>query len=719
MSKENYSPCMTQQYRHRQLILISDTTSDCLQIANHLTANTKTLWLSDFTIEGQNVLAVNKATTVLGQEFQAVVFNAHQKDNNNIAFDANAFAAIIGTLIGGGYLILLTPDLKQWTDNSRFLQRFIRLLKQFNIHFYNKNKPSIPAIKLASPLPTQHKELNNEQQTVFNVMLRVMQGHRRRPLVLTSDRGRGKSTLLGKLAAHLLKQNISPIIITAPSRKIANTLFNAATIALQNNKNAETLLQGLHFLSPDQLHQQKPQAHLVLVDEAASIPLSMLRSFVKQHSRLIFATTEHGYEGSGRGFAIRFRHVLNETCPQWKSIRLEHPFRWAADDPLEKFSFDALLLNAKIATIAPSSHLTSMTFSKFYNTRDALTLPQQAYYEAKASAPKCHIEVIKQDELLKNESLLTEIFGLFVSAHYQTRPSDLVRLLDDPQYQIFIMRYEKQLIASALMVREGGFKQGLATKIYHGKRRLQGHLVPQLLATHTGIKDAPCYICDRIMRLAVHPELQGIGLGSHLLQYLIRYSKQQKKVDYIATSFGATPTLIAFWSKAGFKTVQISMKRDASSGTHSIIMLTPLKNKARCLYRMARDNFKQALPLLLADPLCHLETPLVTALFKPSLPQIKPTKRLLSEMENHAVYAFCDQQRGYESSIVAIYKLTLYALFQPNQLNNLTADEVHLLIAKVLQKHSWQSLVTQTGVTGRKQAIKLLRRAVKKLVYPY
>jgi len=64
---------------------------------------------------------------------------------------------------------------------------------------------------------------------------------------------------------------------------------------------------------------------LVLIDEAASIPLPLLESFIKQHSRMIFATTEHGYEGSGRGFALRFKKILNEFCPQWKSARLETP----------------------------------------------------------------------------------------------------------------------------------------------------------------------------------------------------------------------------------------------------------------------------------------------------------------------------------------------------------------------------------------------------------
>ncbi|HFC91304.1 MAG TPA: tRNA(Met) cytidine acetyltransferase, partial [Leucothrix mucor] len=243
-------------------------------------------------------------------------------------------------------------------------------------------------------------------------------------------------------------------------------------------------------------------------------------------------------------------------------------------------------------------------------------------------------------------------------------------------------------------------------------------LIPQLLATHTGIKEAPCYFGDRIMRIAVHPELQGCGLGSHLLHYLINYSKQQNKADYIATSFGVTAELVGFWHKADFKTVQIGMKRDASSGAHSIIMLRPLSQAAQPLLAKATDNFSVAFPLLLADPLRDLESPLVAALYSPLVQQKKQTKLALNDVEQHALDGFTYQQRGYESSIAVLNKVTHYSLAQCNQAIQLTPQELQILIAKVLQKHSWQTLVQLTKVNGKKQAIKLLRQAVKKLVYP-
>ena len=109
----------------RKLIVISGSLKHCCQIAKDFSLNIDTLWLSNTPFEAQQTLAINKATTLLGQQFQAVVFNAHPDNKNTIAFDANAFAAVTGTIIGGGYLILLTPDLDQWGRKSYFLQRFI------------------------------------------------------------------------------------------------------------------------------------------------------------------------------------------------------------------------------------------------------------------------------------------------------------------------------------------------------------------------------------------------------------------------------------------------------------------------------------------------------------------------------------------------------------------------------------------------------------------
>jgi tRNA(Met) cytidine acetyltransferase len=175
----------------------------------------------------------------------------------------------------------------------------------------------------------------------------VATGHRRRPLVLTSDRGRGKSAALGIGAAHLMRRGIERIIVTAPRPDSAEQLFRHASRLLPGARSGRYSLSTdeahLVFVAPDELVQTHPPADLLLVDEAAAIPTPMLERMLAQYSRIVFSTTVHGYEGTGRGFAVRFQQVLDHQTPGWRALRLHQPIRWAAQDPLERFVFRALL----------------------------------------------------------------------------------------------------------------------------------------------------------------------------------------------------------------------------------------------------------------------------------------------------------------------------------------------------------------------------------------
>ncbi|BBI53235.1 hypothetical protein HORIV_56560 [Vreelandella olivaria] len=70
-----------------------------------------------------------------------------------------------------------------------------------------------------------------------------------------------------------------------------------------------------------------------MVDEAAAIPAALLGQWLTAFPRIAFATTVHGYEGSGRGFALRFRATLDRLTPQWKALTLNAPIRWRSGDP--------------------------------------------------------------------------------------------------------------------------------------------------------------------------------------------------------------------------------------------------------------------------------------------------------------------------------------------------------------------------------------------------
>ena len=63
---------------------------------------------------------------------------------------------------------------------------------------------------------------------------KVAQGHRNRPLVLTADRGRGKSSALGIAAAKLMQTSVKTICLTAPHIHTVEQVFTHIKRLLPN-----------------------------------------------------------------------------------------------------------------------------------------------------------------------------------------------------------------------------------------------------------------------------------------------------------------------------------------------------------------------------------------------------------------------------------------------------------------------------------------------------
>ena len=142
----------------------------------------------------------------------------------------------------------------------------------------------------------------------------------------------------------------------------------------------------LVFIPADKLLKKKYQFDLLLVDEAASIPLQVLTELLKKFPRMAFASTVHGYEGTGRGFMLRFQQLLNQHTRGWKKVHLQAPIRWAKNDPVEHLLNELLLLSAEPKL-------------------DSSCIGSSTDYE---------IEEIDQKQLSEDKPLLNDIFGLLV-----------------------------------------------------------------------------------------------------------------------------------------------------------------------------------------------------------------------------------------------------------------------------------------------------------------
>src|SRR5690606_29843346 len=128
----------------------------------------------------------------------------------------------------------------------------------------------------------------------------------------------------------------------------------------------------------------------IVVDEAAQLPVPLLRRLVARHdaSHIAFATTTHGYEGTGRGFSLRFLRWLRARDRPVIDVALAQPIRWDAGDPLERAVSSALLLDAEIADV------------------DAADL----------DVARLEHRILSGEDLAADERRLAEIFGLLVRA---------------------------------------------------------------------------------------------------------------------------------------------------------------------------------------------------------------------------------------------------------------------------------------------------------------
>ncbi|WP_083007068.1 GNAT family N-acetyltransferase [Halomonas sp. GT] len=641
-------------------------------------------------------LPASKARTRLGAEHQLIVLDASGRQG----LDPDALGALAGTVSAGGLLVIITPD--NWgeqpdPDYARFADypwRWDSLSAHYlkRLAFQLMGESTIVRWEVGGSLMLPRLEvreshaapfddvdcLTADQARVVNALVKLK---RRRPLVITADRGRGKSAALGIACARLLQKSVTQLVVTAPRLSSVESLF-ARVIALcpdgQRLSPARFELpsgSSLCFLAPDALNEQVHQARLggsgsyLLVDEAAAIPAAMLAQWLAVFPRIAFATTVHGYEGSGRGFALRFREVLNRTAPQWRELQLDAPVRWSLGDPLEATVQTLLLLNAPL----PEAH--ARTFCQ--TSSIALT----------------------QAQLAKQPELLAKLFGLLVQSHYRTTPSDLRQLLDGPGTAIRTIIASEEPQAVLVTREEGGFNTALAEQVARGERRPQGHLLAQSLAAHSGSREALTSRWRRVARIATHPERRREGVGRRLLEEDITNASQQGVALYGAT-FGAEASLLRFWLALGFAPVRLGITREAATGEYAIMVARALTSEGQAVLASLRDSFAASLITLLAFELATLPAPIV-ALLLPFLPRLP-----LSTTENQAV-----EDVAYAHRDPALARTALQALAK--EASHWSLEQEAQIAHQQLIAWAFQN---QPLAKAHGESVRLIRRATQQII---
>ncbi len=703
------------------------------------------------------------AGDLLGRTQEVVVLDCHEQ------FVPNALGRAVGAVDGGGLLLLLTPPLDEWPgrrdrfDESlavppftladvtgRFRRRLVDTLRTHPgiaiaslpsdaaEHGVDEGSGGSNGTTKTTPIerdgradPTERRARSTPTRpatatfppAVYDACLTADQSRALHALeslatpgsavVVESDRGRGKSSAAG-LAAGALALDGADVLVTAPAYRNAAEVFarareriDAADADGTENATDDPAADDddstadppdddprcihtpgggrVRFASPAVATDLPADPDVVLVDEAAALPVRLLDEFLAAPA-VAFCTTVHGYEGAGRGFSVRFRDRLTDSEFSTRDVRLDEPIRYAPDDPVESWAARALALDARPAV--PEAVTGTTVDDVRYRTLDP-------------------------DELLADETLLGEAFGLLVAAHYRTEPNDLARLLDAPNLSARALVADDRVVAVTMLAREGGLPAETRHAMYEGAR-VRGNMVPDVLTSQLRDEHAAEPSGIRTVRIATHHALRGRGLGSRLLEEV--HAEFADAIDYFSVGFGATPRLLRFWRRAGYRTVHLSTTRNDASGEYSAIMIRPegaagadlLDRHAAAL----RDRERDAL----SDAHRGVDADIVRGTLA-ACPASVPID--LTPAEWRAVVGASFGPGTYDIAPGAFRDLATATLVENPDANGLSPRSERLLVGKVLQARPWESVSEELGFVSTSASMRALGDAFRPIVERY
>mmetsp|Transcript_12214 Transcript_12214/g.22898 ORF Transcript_12214/g.22898 Transcript_12214/m.22898 type:complete len:1126 (-) Transcript_12214:90-3467(-) len=533
-------------------------------------------------------------------------------------------------------------------------------------------------------------------------------------VALTAGRGRGKSAAIGLCLAGALSFGYSTINVTAPEPENLVAVFDFVirglkalkyqehldyTIKYNASKGREQIKcivsvevhkshrQIINYIRPEETDKFS-SAELVAIDEAAAIPLPVVRKLIGD--RLTFmSSTVNGYEGTGRALSLKLIKELRDlkgrqgislaanaaadaiVGPKMgKAEAKVHEERWAAAAAAaaEVASHGTVGTLREIELTTPIRYGVKDPIESWLNKLLCLDCGSSSDMKLVGGAPApsdCELFHVDRDALFSfhtlSEAFLQKMMGLYTSAHYKNTPNDLQMLSDAPAHSVFVLLSPSadedsnslpDVLAVVQVALEGKIsRKSVEAQLARGHRSA-GDLIPWTISQQFGDSKFAQLSGARVVRVAVHPSIQGMGYGSRAIELLYRFYNgemlsltsnndeaeetestsddasesdsgddeasvkgiQGEKVkprkqlppllspltdvkaprlDWIGTSFGLTPELHRFWRRAGMRMLYLRQTKNDLTGEHSAIM-------ARALPR--RTGYDDAwLPAFVAD----------------------------------------------------------------------------------------------------------------------
>ncbi|XP_030378737.1 RNA cytidine acetyltransferase [Scaptodrosophila lebanonensis] len=533
-------------------------------------------------------------------------------------------------------------------------------------------KESLQTVQPAGPLVNLCKTYD-QGNAVAQFIEALVDKQLKPPISLTAARGRGKSAALGLSIAAAIAFGYVNVYVTSPHPENLITLFEFVLKgfdALEYQEHADYTIirstnveykkaiirinitrsnrQTIQYIAPSDTHLLNA-ADLLLIDEAAAIPLPLVKKMVGPY--LVFmASTINGYEGTGRSLSLKLISQLQKENNARPPITLEESIRYQEGDDIERWLINLLCLDATSVPIVSSGCPTPAACELYYVDRDALF----SYHKAA-------------------ESFLHRIVSIYVSSHYKNSPNDLQMMSDAPAHHLFcllgpVQRMDQlpEILVIIQVALEGQISaQTISDSLGRG-RKAAGDLIPWNISEQYGDRDFPKLAGVRIVRVATHPNYQRMGYGKRAIKLLKDYyarkyanlddsvptttqpdngieeveeedvsllrenirprnkvptllkrlhERPPELVDYVGTSYGLTSDLLKFWKSAGFVPVYLSQKANDLTAEHTCIMLHTLDEDASWL-GLYYNDFRRRVLKLMGKTFREFETKLCLALLR-------------------------------------------------------------------------------------------------------
>ncbi|KAK3385029.1 GNAT acetyltransferase 2-domain-containing protein [Podospora didyma] len=384
----------------------------------------------------------------------------------------------------------------------------------------------------------------------------------RNTVTLTAARGRGKSAAMGVAIAAAVAYGYSNIFITSPSPENLKTLFefvfkgfdaldykdhadysiiqstnpdfNKAIVRVNIHRNHR---QTIQYFRPQDSHILG-QAELVVIDEAAAIPLPLVRKLMGPY--LVFmASTISGYEGTGRSLSLKLIKQLREQSRDGvtaigSAVEVDRSSGKAAKDISSVFQGGRSL--KEITLSEPIRYAQGDAVEKWLNSLLCLdaTLPTSKISTQGCPDPsQCELLYVNRDTLFSfhpvSERFLQQMVALYVASHYKNSPNDLQLMSDAPAHELFVLtapivegRLPEPLCVIQVSLEGKISRQSILNSLSRGQQPA-GDLIPWLVSQQFQDDEFASLSGARVVRIATNPDYMSMGYGSRALELLVDY----------------------------------------------------------------------------------------------------------------------------------------------------------------------------------------------------